>query len=129
MLGADSLIKARSLNDSAAADRQTAAVRIPTAYSAVIRQQAVFGAGLAPSCPGAPSLCLTSRREIANHGPGSGFQDGPLRLQVGAHPSMLTGTKRRLANMREDALLMLLIVMPIMVAILAFGSVALFHLV
>ena len=49
-------------------------------------------------------------------------------MQVGVHPSMLTGTKRRLVNMREDALLMLLIVMPIMVAILAFGSVALFHL-
>ena len=31
--------------------------------------------------------------------------------------------------MREDALLMLLIVMPIMVAILAFGSVVFFHLV
>jgi hypothetical protein len=42
---------------------------------------------------------------------------------------MLTGTKRRLVNMREDAVLMLLIVMPILVSILAFGSVALFHLV
>jgi len=81
------------------------------------------------SCPGAPSSCLTSRREIANHGPSGGFQDGSLRLRVGAHPSMLTGTKRRLVNMREDALLMLLIVMPIMVAILAFGSVVFFHLV
>jgi hypothetical protein len=50
-------------------------------------------------------------------------------LQAGAHLDMLTATKRRLVNMREDALLMLLIVMPIMVAILAFGSVALFHLV
>jgi hypothetical protein len=73
-------------------------------------------------------LCLTSRREIANLGLSDGFRDGSLRLQVGAHPSMLTGTKRRLVNMREDALLMLLLVMPIMVAILAFGSVALFHL-
>ena len=42
---------------------------------------------------------------------------------------MLTGIKRRLVNMREDALLMWLIIMPIVVAILAFGSVALFHLV
>jgi hypothetical protein len=42
---------------------------------------------------------------------------------------MLTGTKPRLVNMREDALLVLLIVMPITVAIPAFGSVALFHLV
>ena len=50
-------------------------------------------------------------------------------MQAGAHPSMLTSTKRRLVNMREDAVLMLLIVMPILVAILAFGSVALFHLV
>ena len=50
-------------------------------------------------------------------------------MQAGAHPSMLTGTKRRLVNMRGDAVLMLLIVMPILVAILAFGSVALFHLV
>jgi hypothetical protein len=57
------------------------------------------------------------------------FQDGSLRLQAGAHPSMLNGTKRRLVNMRGDAVLMLLIVMPILVAILAFGSVALFHLV
>jgi hypothetical protein len=81
-----------------------------------------------PSCP-ASSSCLTSRREVANHGPSGGFQDGSLRLQVGAHPSMLIGIKRRLVNMCEDALLMLLIVMPIMVAILAFGSVALFHLV
>jgi hypothetical protein len=61
--------------------------------------------------------------------PSGGFQDGSLRLQAGAHPSILTSTKWRLVNMREDALLMLLIVMPIMVAILAFGSVALFHLV
>ena len=42
---------------------------------------------------------------------------------------MLNSTKRGLVNLREDALLMLLIVMPIKVAILAFGSVALFHLV
>jgi hypothetical protein len=68
-------------------------------------------------------------REIANHAPSGGFQDDSLRLQVGAHPGMLTGIKRRLVNMREDALLMWLIVMPIMVTILAFGSVALFHLV
>ena len=50
-------------------------------------------------------------------------------MQAGAHPSILTSTKWRLVNMREDALLMWLIVMPIMVTILAFGSVALFHLV
>jgi hypothetical protein len=81
-----------------------------------------------PSPSGRAYSCLTSRREIANHGLSGGFQDGLLRLQVGVHPSMLTGTKRRLVKMREDALLMLLIVMPIMVAILAFGSVALFHL-
>jgi hypothetical protein len=49
-------------------------------------------------------------------------------MVLGVHPSMLTSTKRRLVNMREDALLMLLIVMPIMVAVLAFGSVALFQL-
>ena len=51
------------------------------------------------------------------------------RAKPSAHPSMLTGTKPRLVNMREDALLVLLIVMPITVAIPAFGSVALFHLV